>query len=429
MKISILIVFIMSTVLFGAGFDCTKASSNIEKMICSNPILSALDDNLSRSFKMALDATYDKDTLKKIQFVWIKERNQCTTAECVRKAYLERIISLNIAPIFEPKITGDVHSIECVDAYKLAKDMFYSNTSRLYAPLKIPNSFNSKFVLGASDFDISGGGFLEENGNQFERVPQLGDGVPRSIYWGKNALRGTRIVVKESPFGWRGDQYSLYVINKDIHQNEFLIDLQSDNGEVKFKPLIQDTWRPPLIFSLNSSQKLWFIVVGEPYQILADWGVYKDGKNGSFEESCVIHFRSETPNTIIFLPKSIQKLAHLLDETIGSGRDEGTLQPTAGLRLQVRHVWANVAIRPWAVSDADTYNSTDEVNKGLVEWSKGGSSYRKVYQEILHTYSLAENDLSIYYMKNFNLSKDKANHLAKKVLDIAYRSNYVFSRN
>jgi hypothetical protein len=86
-----------------------------------------------------------------------------------------------------------------------------------------------------------------------------------------------------------------------------------------------------------------------------------------------------------------------------------------------------VARRPWALSDSDTYNSTEEVRSGLVEWSKNGPSYRRVHKEILRTYPLAERALADYYMRQFHLPKNKANSLAKWVLDIAFRANYSFS--
>jgi hypothetical protein len=324
-----------------------------------------------------------------------------------------------------PKMSGDVSSPECSDAFLLAKTMFNSKSSRLYAPLSIPDRMKSELVLGASGLDISGGGALEANEDQFERVPQLGNAAIRSVYWGKNAKHGVRIAVKETPLGWRGDMYSLYLLDANVGSNDFLKDTQEDYGKSKYSALVQDTWRPPLVLLLSSSKKIWFIDVGQPYQILADWAVYKETSNG-FERGCIVRFRPEGANAMALLPKSVQRVAHLLDETIGPGRDEGTLQPTARLRLQVQHVWANAALRPWALSDSDTYNSTDEVEAGLVAWSQKGPSYSQVRKEILRAYPLAEQDLSGYYIRQFNLPKKKANSLAKWVLDIALRANYTF---
>lgn len=324
-----------------------------------------------------------------------------------------------------PKLTGDVSSPECSDAFRLAKSMFNSKSSRLYAPLLIPDGMNSELVLGTMALDISGGGAIEANEDIFEKVPQLGNSSIRSIYWEKHAENGVRIAVKETPFGWRGDMYSLYLLEANVEQNDFLKDAQEGYGKSRYSAQIQDTWRPPLVFS-SKSRNTWFVVVGEPYQILAEWAVYTGTPSG-FKQACRVKFHPEGENVMNLLPKTVQHFAHLLNETIGPGLDEGTLQPTARLRLQVQHVWANAALRPWALSDSDTYNSTDEVKDGLDAWSQNGHSYRRLHKDILRTYPLAERALGNYYIRQFHLPKRKARSLAKWILDIVFRANYTFS--
>jgi hypothetical protein len=60
--------------------------------------------------------------------------------------------------------------------------------------------------------------------------------------------------------------YSLYVIGNKIEPKEFLAEVVRNQGNPRFKPVISDTWRPPLIFRTKGSGEPWFIVVGEPYQ-------------------------------------------------------------------------------------------------------------------------------------------------------------------
>lgn len=335
-------------------------------------------------------------------------------------------ISTAVEAAYVPEISGDVSSAECSSAFRLAKSMFNSKASRLYAPLRIPEEMNSEMVLGSSALDISGGAALDASEDQFERVSQLGEDTARSVYWGKHARIGVRIAVKERSVGWRGDMYSLYLLDANVEKSEFLKDAQEGYGRSRYSALVEGTWRPPLVFVMNSNKKLWFVTVGEPYQVLANWTIYKETISG-FKQGCVIRFRPKGANAMTLLPRSVQKLAHLLDKTIGPGNDEGTLQPTTQLRIQAQHVWANAALRPWALSDSDTYNSTDEVKGGLIAWSHNGPSYRRIHEEILRTYPLAENALGNHYMRQFHLPKNKANSLAKWVLDIAFRANYTFS--
>lgn len=325
-----------------------------------------------------------------------------------------------------PKMSGNISCPECSDAFRLATFMFKSKSARLYAPLIIPDAMNSELVLGATDLDISGGDALKSNQRMFKKIPMPRDSSPRSMYLGKHLGNGVRIVVKETPHGWRGDTYSLYMLKANVSQKDFLNETEADYNKSEYSALIEDTWRPPLIFVRKSTPKMWFLVVGEPYEVLADWTVYRETSNG-YEKSCIIRFHPEMKNATSLLPKSVQHFEHLLDETIGPGYDEGTLQPTARLRLTIQHVWANAALRPWALSESDTYNSAEEVKTGLITWSKNGKSYERIFKEIMRIYPLAEHDLSDYYMQQFHLPKNKADKLAKWILDIAFRSHYAFS--
>lgn len=42
---------LFSSVAFSASFDCGKASTEVERKICSSPSLSAMDEKLSEVFK------------------------------------------------------------------------------------------------------------------------------------------------------------------------------------------------------------------------------------------------------------------------------------------------------------------------------------------------------------------------------------------
>lgn len=95
MHIFIYFFLLLNVSLFGVSFNCAKASNKVEKMICTNPVLSALDENLSKAFKEALKAKNDKEQLKKEQFLWMKERDKCKESICVQKTYESRIADLN----------------------------------------------------------------------------------------------------------------------------------------------------------------------------------------------------------------------------------------------------------------------------------------------------------------------------------------------
>ncbi len=77
-----------------ASYDCAKAGTKVEKMICADAELSKLDDNLSAAYSKALKESSDPSTLKQQQRGWMKERNKCVNSECVKTKCQDRIASL-----------------------------------------------------------------------------------------------------------------------------------------------------------------------------------------------------------------------------------------------------------------------------------------------------------------------------------------------
>lgn len=77
------------------SFDCAKASINAEYLICSNSELAALDVDLMQAYKGLQSVDPNKQHLKKEQNDWMKkERNICTTTDCMIEAYRSRIDDL-----------------------------------------------------------------------------------------------------------------------------------------------------------------------------------------------------------------------------------------------------------------------------------------------------------------------------------------------
>lgn len=85
------------------SFDCAKADSEIEELICKDEELAALDQKMAEVYKTALDKApkEELDNLKAFQRGWVKGRNDCWKAEdessCARANYETRITELQIA--------------------------------------------------------------------------------------------------------------------------------------------------------------------------------------------------------------------------------------------------------------------------------------------------------------------------------------------
>jgi uncharacterized protein len=78
---------------FSASFDCAKASSTVETLVCKDSETSTLDDKLQQAYKIALTAVapFNKPELVKEQRDWIRyTRNICQDTACLKQAYAAR---------------------------------------------------------------------------------------------------------------------------------------------------------------------------------------------------------------------------------------------------------------------------------------------------------------------------------------------------
>ncbi len=75
----------------GPSFDCAKAASSVEKMICSNAELAAADSELAAFYKKNIVASgVNAAPIKQGQRMFISKRENCKTTACVAEAYRAR---------------------------------------------------------------------------------------------------------------------------------------------------------------------------------------------------------------------------------------------------------------------------------------------------------------------------------------------------
>jgi len=78
-----------------ASFDCAKAGSDVEKLICQDPGLLLLDEQLEQAYQSAVKSTGNAKALKSQQQQWlVKIRDQCQEKSCLQDAYQTRIAEL-----------------------------------------------------------------------------------------------------------------------------------------------------------------------------------------------------------------------------------------------------------------------------------------------------------------------------------------------
>jgi uncharacterized protein len=167
MKKIILIVLgwiVLSCAVNAASFDCAKAGTKVEHLICDNPELSKLDDELSAQYKLALQDHTRAGATKFSQRQWLQERNHCSTAvysieACLRSTYLGRIEHLQGAAsaAMQPSTTTNA------DQSKIVAGDTHEEAS-------VSNLPKGKFVVVQAKYPYSVCERFNDNLNQFRNL-------------------------------------------------------------------------------------------------------------------------------------------------------------------------------------------------------------------------------------------------------------------
>lgn len=95
--VSLFALLAVSGAVQAASFDCSKAASATEKLICTNARISDLDEHLGRYYSAARgELGRGSACLVSTQREWLRKvRNACKDAACLERAYLQRLAELD----------------------------------------------------------------------------------------------------------------------------------------------------------------------------------------------------------------------------------------------------------------------------------------------------------------------------------------------
>lgn len=96
-SVAVAVSWLATAEVRAASFDCKKAKTKIEKLICETPELSKADDDLGALFKQAVKAVGKTRAkgLREAQSLWLSRyRNDCADAACALAAYQKRLLEL-----------------------------------------------------------------------------------------------------------------------------------------------------------------------------------------------------------------------------------------------------------------------------------------------------------------------------------------------
>ncbi len=82
-----------------ASFDCARAATAVERMICGESLLERLDERMAELFQRAREApSANRQALLDAQRAWLATRNACRSTACLALAYRARIKALGGGP-------------------------------------------------------------------------------------------------------------------------------------------------------------------------------------------------------------------------------------------------------------------------------------------------------------------------------------------
>jgi uncharacterized protein YecT (DUF1311 family) len=80
-----------------ASFDCRRARTFVERSICASATLSGLDRDIAAAYRTQLGIPGEQslvDEMVREQRAWLRERNACQTADCIKVTMEQRLENL-----------------------------------------------------------------------------------------------------------------------------------------------------------------------------------------------------------------------------------------------------------------------------------------------------------------------------------------------
>jgi len=129
-RIGMLLVmcFCFSQYSSGASFSCARAGTSVEKLICKDPELSELDEEMAPAYGAELAISPDPAYFRNEHKAWLKKRDGCHDNSCLVQHYRERILTLTsgAATLRSPSLNQKA-------ICKKMRTLFLSNAFRQYA--------------------------------------------------------------------------------------------------------------------------------------------------------------------------------------------------------------------------------------------------------------------------------------------------------
>lgn len=255
---------------------------------------------------------------------------------------------------------------------------------------------------------------------EFARIEFNEPGPAPTLYYQIRSMHRRRLALIEEPLNSRLTRYSLFAAPETLGSAGVEWEFRRGKSGTRLTRIVDASWRVPLIFRDDATGSEWLIDLGGPETPLADWRVFAVTEDGVRKAGTIVMRPSGDPKRA--LPAPVRELAGALDQALGHPDDEGTFHATAWLRQDLSVLWADVALRPWAI--ADTYRTRAEADSELARWGREGGTRGDSARRVQRALDPAARALTDFYVATFARNRDEAETLARFALDVAYRSYF-----
>lgn len=178
--------FLVVTLAHAASFDCAKAGTKVEHIICDTSEISRLDDELAVSYQAVLEEKTQARTVMQMQKQWLKRRNACADAICVKNAYQARLKSLasrerrEMAKFYGPWVIRRWVGSGAVSEYSdaqvhafLGKELFYSKDRVQYDGQPAIRPYYGISFVSKRDFEFNFKASLDDIGIHGQAITEV----------------------------------------------------------------------------------------------------------------------------------------------------------------------------------------------------------------------------------------------------------------
>lgn len=425
------VVLLNSSAFAGPSFDCAKASTIDERLICNSDRLSDIDLELA-------DAVRNAGVPIARQKKWVTERNlKCglsrntdhpaldtfVAANCLYDSYTKRLDQVRALPVvggraptrypYLPKLTLNQAPEVCHGLEAAEQESFKSASSTVSAIDK-----------AWPDVDV----FWEISPGQ---IPTRLDDeliVTKQVDLDRDGKAEVLVMTGRS-HSWRGDIYTLArfpsMADYKAFQNRTERSRPGKGESILMWSSGRDDpfewdWAVPVV--LKAKGQYFLLSEGAVWEDIAPANLYRIPAKGKPELVCTVERHPESMKEAVRNAGEHVFFSQLFSIVGGSGNC-GTLNSHARLAIEADRVRTKTLLRPWAVNEKP-YNSRDNQNKWLEAWGAEGLWNWEKYQKFRMEEPIATRALAKWYDEGFGLAQPQTE--AARNMDIVIGSHFVF---